>query len=120
MLLHTPAVQVWARAEPTDLRLGFFGLSALVEREFHREVRSGDLFLFVNRRRSSAKVLLHDGTGLCIYAKRLDAGRFVALWAERRGGRPLRLDTTELSLFLGRVVRSSRSRKMSQKHQERR
>ena len=38
-----------------------------------------DLFLFVNRNRTSCKVLLWDGTGLAIYMKRLDQGRFAAL-----------------------------------------
>ncbi len=100
MLGRTTAVQVWARARPTDLRLGFRGLAGLVQSEFHREVQSGDLFLFVNRRRNSAKVLLWDGTGLCIYAKRLARGRFAALWQEGSGDHPLRLDVTELNLFL--------------------
>ncbi len=104
MLGRTTAVQVWARTRPTDLRLGFRGLAGLVQSEFHRDVQSGDLFLFVNRRRNSAKVLLWDGTGLCIYAKRLTRGRFPALWQEDRGGHPLRLDVTELNLFLERAT----------------
>jgi hypothetical protein len=45
MLGRTQVVQVWARARPTDLRLGFRGLAALVETEFHRQIHSGDLFL---------------------------------------------------------------------------
>jgi len=74
MLGGTQVVQVWARPQPTDLRLGFHGLAGLVENEFHRRVHSGDLFLFVNRRRTSAKILLWDGTGMCIYAKKLAPG----------------------------------------------
>jgi len=104
MLGRTTAVQVWARARPTDLRLGFRGLAGLVRSEFHREIESGDLFLFVNRRRTSAKVLLWDGTGLCIYAKRLSKGSFVALWPEGGADQPLRLDITELNLFLERAT----------------
>lgn len=104
MLGCTHAVQVWARACPTDLRLGYRGLSALVQNEFHRDVLGGDLFLFVNRRRNSAKVLLWDGSGLCIYSKRLSEGRFAQLWTRPPGGQPLRLDTTELNLFLERAV----------------
>jgi len=106
MLGSTRVVQVWARSQPTDLRLGFQGLAALVEREFHRQVHSGDLFLFVNRRRTSAKILLWDGSGLCIFAKKLARGhgRFAQLWRAPAGGSPLRLTAAELNLFLERPV----------------
>lgn len=112
MLGHTQVVQVWARAQPTDLRLGFHGLAAVVEREFHRQVHSGDLFLFVNCRRTSAKVLLWDGTGMCIFAKKLAPrrGRFAMLWRTPPSGSPLRLTAAELNLFLERPVTSQASR----------
>jgi len=106
MLGHTQVAQVWARAQPTDLRLGFQGLAGLVETELHRSVHSGDLFLFVNRRRTSAKVLLWDGTGLCIYAKKLAPrrGRFACLWRGSGADSPLRLTAAELAMFLERTV----------------
>lgn len=108
MLGRTQSVQVWARAQPTDLRLGFKGLAGLVAHEFHRHVHDGDLFLFVNRRRTSAKVLLWDGTGMCIYAKKLAPrlGLFVSLWDTPPGGSPLHLTAAELNLFLERPVPS--------------
>jgi len=110
MLGRTQAVQVWARAQPTDLRLGFHGLAATVRAEFHREVHDGDLFLFVNRRRTSAKILLWDGSGLCIYSKKLapGRGRFAQLWDGALGGAPLCLTPAELNLFLERPVQSHR------------
>ena len=95
----TRCVRVWARNAPTDLRRGFDGLAGLVEAEFRREVMSGDCFLFVNQRRTSAKVLLWDGTGLCVFAKRLAEGRFSRLW-DGDPAAPLALTTTELALFL--------------------
>lgn len=99
MIGSTRQVQVFAFGAPADLRKGFDGLAALVTRELARDPLSGDLYLFVNRTRQRAKVLLWDGTGLCIYAKRLEQGRFAALW--REGERPaLRLTTSELTLFL--------------------
>jgi len=108
MLGRTPSVQVWSRAQPTDLRLGFQGLAGLVAREFHRQVHCGDLFLFVNRRRTSAKILHWDGSGMCIYAKKLAPrqGRFARLWNTPPSGAPLRLTTAELNLFLERPVAS--------------
>jgi transposase len=95
----TRQVAVWAYGEPCDLRKGFDGLAALVTHDLARDPLSGDLFVFVNRTRQRAKVLLWDGTGLCIYAKRLERGRFAALWRDD-GRSSLALTTSELALFL--------------------
>ena len=99
MIWHGRKVRVFARAAPTDLRKGFEGLSALVRNALGRDPTSGDLFLFVARNRMRAKVLLWDGTGLCVFAKRLEQGRFAALW-ERARGSEVELTATELALFL--------------------
>lgn len=61
------------------------------------EVSVGDVFLFVSRNRKRAKVLWCDGTGLCLLAKRLDQGRFAAVWEE---GDAAELTINELGLFL--------------------
>lgn len=92
-------VRVHAYAAPTDLRRGFEGLSALVRNELGRDPLSGDLFLFTNRQRHRAKVLMWDGTGLCILAKRLEKGRFATLWRDA-SRKELALTATELQLFL--------------------
>ena len=60
---------------------------------------SGDLFLFTNRRRTRAKVLLWDGTGLCVYQKRIERGRFASLW-RGDGEEALEMTLSELALFL--------------------
>ena len=57
------------------------------------------MFLFVARNRKRAKVLLWDGTGLCLYAKRLEKGNFAKLWAGE-DQTTLELTMSELSLFL--------------------
>lgn len=92
-------VRVHAYAAPADLRKGFEGLSALVRDELGRDPLSGDLFLFTNRTRRRSKVLLFDGTGLCIFAKRLDKGIFANLWRDQTR-REVSLTVTELTLFL--------------------
>ena len=92
------AVRVWAHTCPTDLRKGYSGLYAMVERELRRDPLSGELFLFVNRRRTSCKVLLWDGTGLCLFCKKLEEGRFANLW--REDGETRALTTSELQLFI--------------------
>ena len=81
------------------MRKGFDGLYSLVREHLDRDPLSGDLYLFVNRGRKRAKVLLWDGTGLCIYAKRLEQGRFACLW-RAPGETSVTLTVSELQLFL--------------------
>ncbi len=99
MIGSTRQVAVWAYGAPADLRKGFDGLSALVSQGLGQDPLSGDCYLFVNRTRKRAKVLLWDGTGLCIYAKRLERGRFACLWRAAEA-RVVRLTMSELQLFL--------------------
>ena len=63
------------------------------------ELTDGDAFAFVSRNRKRAKVLWYDGTGLCLLAKRLDAGSFASLWSQGEG-EPIELTMSELSLLL--------------------
>ena len=88
---------MFAYPAPADLRKGFNGLHGLVVEQLKHDPLSGDLFLFVNRNRDRAKVLHWDGTGLCIYSKRLEQGRFAKLW---RDAKSVELTTSELALFL--------------------
>jgi transposase len=104
-------VSVYAYMQPVDMRKGFDGLSALVTAGLQRDPLNGDVYIFVSRDRVRAKVLQWDGTGLCVYAKRLERGRFATLWRDQ-GDAPLTLTVSELDLFLdgsalvGRVVLS--------------
>jgi transposase len=66
---------------------GFDGLSGLVTTQLQRDPLSGDCFRFTNRARTRAKVLVWDGTGLCVYHKRLEQGRFAALVPTSSSGR---------------------------------
>ncbi len=79
------------------MRKSFNTLSGLVLAMGH-ELTAGDAFLFVGRTRKRAKVLWYDGTGLCLLQKRLDQGRFAALWSD--SGAQVELTTTELGLLL--------------------
>jgi len=95
----TRQVAVRAYAAPADMRKSFDSLSALVTEGLGRDVLSGDLFLFVSKNRRRAKVLYWDGTGLCVFAKRLEKGRFAAPW-DREDGMELRLTMSELALLI--------------------
>jgi len=99
MIGASPSVRVFAYTEPVDMRKGFDGLFGLVKTHLGREPLSGDLFVFVSRNRKRAKVLLWDGTGLCLYAKRLERGQFANLWSGP-GTNQIELTTAELQLFL--------------------
>jgi transposase len=100
MIGSTRQLRVFAYPAPADLRKGFDGLHGLVERELRRDALSGDCFLFVNARRTRAKVLLWDGTGLCIYMKRLEQGCFAKLWREGGAASTVELTMSELALYL--------------------
>ena len=99
MIGSTRQLRVFAFCGPADLRKGYDGLSGLVSKAMKRDPISGDLYLFINRRRHLAKVLLWDGTGLCIYSKRLEQGRFADLWWRDSKG-PITMTTSELTLLL--------------------
>ena len=99
MIGSTRQLAVFAFGGPIDMRKGFDGLAAVVTQQLSRDPLSGDVFLFVNRTRKRAKVLLWDGTGLCIYAKRLEKGRFACLWRDHEGD-TVRLTMSELALFI--------------------
>jgi transposase len=81
-----------------DLRKGYDGLFGLVKQGLGRGPLSGDLFLFVNQRRKGCKVLLWGGTGVCIFQKRLERGRFLSPW--REDGEAVRLTASELALLI--------------------
>jgi len=95
----TRQVAVHAYGRPVDMRKSFDTLAVLVRNDLGRDVLAGDVFVFVGKTRRRAKVLYWDGTGLCLFAKRLEKGRFAAPWQARTEG-ALRWTMSELSLFL--------------------
>lgn len=69
-------VEVFVGLEPIDLRCGFHRLTGLVTERLGRDARGGALFVFFGKRRDAMKVLFFDGTGICLFYKRLDKGAF--------------------------------------------
>lgn len=72
-----PGTRVYLWCAPVDMRKGFDGLSALAEAVVKRDPFSGHLFVFRSKRGDYLKVLHWDGSGICLFAKRLERGRFV-------------------------------------------
>jgi transposase len=81
-----------------DLRKGYNGLFGLVEQGLRCDPMCGDLYVFVNEARKLCKILVWDGSGLCIFQKRLTLGTFAKIW--RDDGKAVRLTQRELALFI--------------------
>lgn len=62
--------------EPTDMRKSFDGLSGLVTNELNRDPRSGEVFLFINKKRVKLKLLRYSSGSFILYYKRLEKGTF--------------------------------------------
>ena len=70
-------VQIFVASAPIDLRYSFDRLSGLAMDQVGYEARCGALFVFFGKRRDAVKVLFFDGSGMCIFYKRLDKGTYV-------------------------------------------
>jgi transposase len=97
MIAPPPGVPVWLAAGVTDMRKGFDGLTALVEQQLGQDPFNGQLFVFRGRRGDLVKILSWDGQGLCLYAKRMEKGRFV--WPQAKDG-AVSLTAAQLSMLL--------------------
>jgi transposase len=92
---------------PCDMRKSFTGLHALTQQGLRADPLSGDLYVFISRRATMMKVLYFDRSGFCIWAKKLEAGRFVSDWTQVRTHE---MDWTALKLML-EGIKPGRSRK---------
>lgn len=77
MIVLPSGTRIWIAAGITDMRRGFDGLAALVHTQLQTDPFSGLIFVFRGRRGDRIKVLWWDGDGLCLFAKRLEHGKFV-------------------------------------------
>jgi transposase len=89
--------KIWIAAGTTDMRRGFTGLSALAQTALNQNPFTGHIFVFRGKRGDLIKVLWFDGDGLCLFAKRLERGRFV--WPHAESG-SVSLTRAQLSMLL--------------------
>ena len=89
--------RVWLAAGVTDMRKGMDGLAALVQTTLAETPFSGHIFVFRGRRGDLMKLLWFDGDGMCLYAKRLERGRFV--WPQAMSG-SVALSAAQLAMLL--------------------
>ena len=97
MIAPVAGHRIWLVAGVTDMRKGFDGLATVVKTQIDADPLSGQLFVFRGRRGDRIKALWWDGDGLCLYAKRLERGRFV--WPQARDGK-VHLSAAQLSMLL--------------------
>ena len=97
MISLPSGTHIWIAAGITDLRRGFTGLSAVAQTVLEKEPYSGHVFVFRGRRGDLIKLLWWDGDGLCLFAKRLERGRFV--WPRADEGVAV-LTRAQLSMLL--------------------
>ena len=76
MIALPAGVRVVMAMRPVDFRKGMDGLAALVKEQLRADPYAGAIFVFRARRADRVKLIVWDGTGLCLYAKRLEQGRF--------------------------------------------
>ena len=111
-------IRVHLYGEPVDMRKSFTGLYALTRAGLQLDPLSGDLFVFISRRATMMKVMYFDRSGFCVWAKRLEAGRFISDWSQVR---TREMDWTALKLLLegiepGRLRKRFRYAASAQKH----
>jgi transposase len=101
-------VRAYLCVDPVDMRKSIDGLAQLVGPRLSADAFSGEVFVFVSRRRDKVKLLWWDRHGFWLAYKRLERGRFPK--PEDIAG--ARLSSAELMAYLegidlGRVRRLS-------------
>jgi transposase len=104
------AARIYLYANDVDMRRSFDGLMAIVQTEFDKDIRQGDFFLFINKRRDRLKILWWDGDGLAIFMKRLERGTYQRPLADNNNNH-VPMDRTELALLLSGIELTSVKRR---------
>jgi transposase len=97
MIVVRSDLRILVATRPVDFRRGMDSLAALVSEMLHADPFRGDLFIFRSKRMDRIKILMWDGTGLVLYSKRLESGRFI--WPPICDG-SIMLSAAQLSLLL--------------------
>ena len=96
MIALPAGTHIWVACGVTDMRKGFDALAMVAQEVVKQSPQSGHVFVFRGKRADRLKILWWDGTGLCLYAKRMERGRFV--WPVTREG-AVRLTGAQLSML---------------------
>jgi transposase len=97
MFFPEQQVRVFLYGAPVDMRRSFDGLYAIARHGMQADPLAGHLFAFLNRRATQIKILYFDRSGWCVWAKRLEQGRFLSDWKQVT---TREIDVTQLKLLL--------------------
>lgn len=97
-------VEIFVALAPIDLRWGFDRLAGIVEEQVGRSARSGVLCVFFGKRKSALKILFFDGSGMCLFYKRLDRNTFRVPTSPVPGATSIELNERELDDLLDAIV----------------
>lgn len=97
MIAAGSTTRILVATKPVDFRKGATGLAALVSEHLQADPFSGAIYVFRSKRADRVKLITWDGTGLCLFAKRLDGGQF--RWPKIEDG-VMRLTAAQLSALI--------------------
>jgi len=101
MLSLAPNCRYFLYRHPTDIRKSFDGLSGLIQNELAQNPLSGDVFIFLNKRRTHIKLLCFEGDGFALYYKRLERGTYEL--PGFNGDKGAAISLSQLQLILGGI-----------------
>ena len=104
MLALSTATRYFLYHRPTDIRKGFDGLAGLVRNELGQNPLTGDVFIFLSKRRTHVKLLQWEGDGFAIYFKRLERGAYELPAGAAASTGALCITPTQLQLILSGVM----------------
>lgn len=110
MLAPANHSRIFLCLEPTDMRRGYRGLSAIIREKFEADPTSGSLFIFINRKRDRMKMLHFADGGFWLYYRLLEEGTFEEL-KSKDGSIKMQMDSTELSMLLSGVSLAASARR---------
>lgn len=106
-----PSVRIFLCLTPADMRRSLDGLAAMTREIIREDPLSGHLFAYFNRRRDRVKILFWDRSGLCLWYKRLEKGRFRLSAFESSECQRAEIEAAELALILEGIDLSSAKRR---------
>jgi transposase len=107
-MLRLPAgIKVWVSLAPVDMRKSFDGLAAVVQSQWQQDVMSGQLFVFLGKRKDRIKVLYWDENGFALWYKRLERGMYRLPRVDKK---VVKMSMSELSLLLEGIDLTDRRR----------
>lgn len=98
MIAFPTSATVWIAGGVTDMRRGMNTLALQVQEGLGRDPHSGEIFCFRGRKGDLVKLLWHDGVGMSLYLKRLEAGKFI--WPTSGSGEAVQVSAAQLGYLL--------------------